>query len=116
MSEELQTSVEAGEEQQVVPLEEMKVAILAGILPDGKFLFQTHGTQQGLIEYIGVHAYIGMRIQSLADEVVFRGDRITHEVGKAVGLLNKKVDDLIASLGAAPAEAEPAPEETPTEG
>jgi len=120
MSEELETSAgapEAKEEEQLVPLDQMRVALVVGVLPDGKFIFQTHGTNQGLVEYIGIHTYAGYRIQSLADEVIFRGDRITHEVGKAVGLLNQKVDELAARLlpaetveGGAPSEEEKAPE------
>jgi hypothetical protein len=78
--------------------EDLKIGYVVGITPDGKFIFRVMGKEKGLLELLGIHEYASRNVQRLVDNKQMSGDALVHEVGKAVSLLNQKLDQLANTL------------------
>ena len=82
-------------EDQGIKLEDLRVAYVVGLTPDNNFVFELFGQDPGLVELLGIHAHAINRIQRIYDDKQIQGDRLTHEVGKAVAILNQKLDQIL---------------------
>jgi hypothetical protein len=81
-----------------VKLEDTKIAYVVGMDQEGNFIFQIFGKEAGLLQLLGIHAHADRQIQAIYDDKQMTGDRLTHEVGKAVGLINQKIDQMLAVI------------------
>jgi hypothetical protein len=104
--EEIKTMSEAEEKAVATPeqlakdvaLEDTVISYIVGMDKDGNFLFQVFGKEAGLLQLLGIHAHATRRIQAIYDDKLFAGDRITHEVGKAVATVNQKLDQVLSII------------------
>lgn len=85
-------------EGQSLSLDELRMAYVVGIKPDGDFVFQLFGQSQGLVELLGLHEYAERQVNAVVNDRQLKGDRLVHEVGKAVALLAQKVDQTLLAL------------------
>ena len=88
--------------QKEVKLEDTKIAYVVGMDQEGNFLFQIFGKEAGLLQLLGIHAHATRRIQAIYDDKQIAGDRLTHEVGKAVAAINQKIDQLLSAVAPKP--------------
>ena len=86
------------EPKKEVKLEDTKIAYVVGMDQEGNFIFQIFGKEAGLLQLLGIQAHANRQIQAIYDDKQMAGDRLTHEVGKAVGLINQKIDQLLAVI------------------
>ena len=89
------TPVEPAKE---IRLEDTKIAYVVGMDQEGNFIFQVFGKEAGLLQLLGIHAHATRRVQALYDDKQIAGDRIVHEVGKAVAQAHAKLDQLLAVI------------------
>jgi len=87
------------EEEEKKNVDDLKVAYIVGVTKDDKLVFDILGEDRGITQLLGLHAYAGTRIKLLLDESQLTGDRLTHEVGKAVALLAQKMDLVLQQMG-----------------
>jgi hypothetical protein len=95
--------VPAPVEQQPVPepdgrmldLSGVRIGYIVAVTKEGKFLFEVLGQDPGLIELLGVHAHAKAKVESMYDLAQGRGEGLLHQLGEAVFLLNKKLDNLL---------------------
>jgi len=85
----------AQEAPKEVRLEDTKIAYVVGMDAEGNFIFQVFGKEAGLLQLLGIHAHADRRIKAIYDDKQIAGDRLTHEVGKAVAAVNQKIDQLL---------------------
>ena len=90
-----QAEPQAREDTKAVKLEDTKISYVVGMDEKGDFLFQVYGKEAGLLQLLGIHAHATRRIQAIYDDKQFSGDRLTHEVGKAIAVMNQKLDQLM---------------------
>lgn len=69
-----------------------------GLTKEGELTFSLFGESMGLIHLLGLHRFASLRIDQVLGQEQKTGDFLTHEVGKAVGAVNKKVDGIISLL------------------
>lgn len=91
-------------EQQTVDVNEMQIAYLVGLQPDGNFFFQVFGQKQGLVELMGLHQHVTHRLTMLQDQKVGAGDMLTVESLKQLQVLNQKLDALLNVVAPKPPE------------
>ena len=115
------------------PLQDAKIAYIVGVDKDNQLFFDIMGTQVELLQLMGLHEFAGEKIKGIKDERFMSGDRLTHEVGKAVAFTNDKVAELLrvngegykmlakliselnAAINSTPPPSEPIPAAVPTE-
>ena len=73
----------------------IKVGYSVGITEEGKFRFNIDGTEVGLVELMGLHAYAQKQIDLLYHEKNGSGDFLVGQVGNLVMQLNRKLDSLL---------------------
>jgi len=78
-----------------VRLEDTKIAYIVGMDQEGNFLFQVFGKEPGLLQLMGIHAHATRRVEAIYQDKQITGDRLVHEVGKAVALVNVKMDQVL---------------------
>lgn len=83
-------------EPQTINVNEMEVAYLIGLQPDGNFLFQIFGQRQGLVELMGLHQEATQRIKVLQSKKSGTGDMLVVEGLKQLQVLNQKLDALLS--------------------
>lgn len=108
MSEELQTekveeveaeaATEQAAEQESMSLDDLKIGYVVGVKPDGNFVFQVFGQEQGLIELLGINAHANSQVKSMYDRNLGTGDALTLQVGQALGVLNQKLDQVLGAV------------------
>jgi len=76
-------------------LEDLKVAYVVGLTPDDNFVFELFGRAPGLVELLGIHQHACKRVDRIYDDKQVSGDRLIHEVGKAVAMLNQRLDQVL---------------------
>jgi len=91
------SAVEQPEKKAINPAD-MKVGYAVGLTKDGEFFFEVFGVEAGLVQLLGIHEYGRQRIEAITQDRMMRGDRLTHEVGKILGVLNQKLDALQATV------------------
>lgn len=98
-AQEVRTSAEepAPEKKALNPAD-VKVGYAVGLSKDGEFFFDVFGTEAGLVQLLGIHEYARQRVEAVTDDRLMRGDRLTHEVGKILGVLNQKLDGVMGAL------------------
>ena len=85
-------------EQKSLTLDDLKVGYLVGLTEDGNFVFELFGKNKGLVEILGLHGHATLRINQLHSQKQMAGDALVHEVGKAVAILNQKIDKLLGAV------------------
>lgn len=79
-------------------LDDLKVGYVVGLTEEGNFVFELFGKDPGLVELLGVHQHAVNRVQRIYDDKQISGDRLIHEVGKAVAMLNQKLDQVLQAV------------------
>lgn len=84
--------------QDGIALNDLKIGYVVGLSQEGNFVFDLFGTDKGLVELLGIHEHASFRVRRIYEDAQVSGDRLTHEVGKAVALVNQKLDALLQGL------------------
>lgn len=74
---------------------ELKIGYVVGLTPEGRFVFELLGQERGLVELLGIHQHATKRVNRIYDDNQLGGDRLVHEVGKALGVINQKIEQLL---------------------
>lgn len=82
-------------ESNAIDINNMQVAYVVGLQPDGNFFFQVFGQRQGLVELMGLHQHVTRRIQVLQDQKSGTGDMLTVEALKQLQVISQKLDALL---------------------
>lgn len=85
-------------EQKEMKATDLKVGYVVGLTPDGNFIFELLGSERGLVELLGIHQHATKKVNRIYDEHQLSGDRLTHEVGKAVAISVQKIDQLLSLI------------------
>ena len=85
---------------QQLNLEDFKVGYVVGIDSHDKVFFRPFGYSNEFHGLLGVHEIASKFMSAVVGDKLMTGDRIVHEVGKAVGGLTEKVDKLTEGLDA----------------
>lgn len=75
---------------------ELKIGYVVGLTPEGRFVFELLGQERGLVELLGIHQHATKRVNRIYDDNQLGGDRLVHEVGKALGVINQKIEQLLS--------------------
>ena len=78
-------------------LDQLSSGYIVGVTPEGQVVFDVVGSRKNLVEVLGLHEYAAKRVKALSDQALTSGDTLVHEVGKAISIVNMKVDQLKAS-------------------
>ena len=89
------TAAEAAPEQQGLSLDSLSSGYIVGVSEDGRTIFEPVGQKRSLIEVLGLHEFAGSKIAALKDQALVSGDVLTHELGKAISIVNMKIDKLV---------------------
>jgi hypothetical protein len=96
-----ETSIETAEfskeetEQTPVALEDLKCGYVVGLSQEDHFIFELFGTNKGLVELMGIHQHASHRVNSIYNDQQMAGDRLVHEVGRAITQLGEKLDTIL---------------------
>ena len=85
-------------EQQQISLNDLRMGYVVGITPGGEFVFELLGQSKGLVELLGLHRHATKKVDRIYEDNQMLGDRLVHEVGKAVALINQKVDRIVEKI------------------
>tara|TARA_B000000460_G_C21166057_1_gene243286 strand:- start:54 stop:446 length:393 start_codon:yes stop_codon:yes gene_type:complete len=94
MSEEQEQNKEETKTDSTVTLDDLKTAYIVGITEEDNFVFQLFGTEKGVVPLLGIHKHATHCVDNIYNHKQMSGDRLTHEIGKAVADIAKKLDDL----------------------
>ena len=102
MDEKEDVTSEVPEEIKTEPVEEqngdnLRMGYIVGVTNAGNFVFEVLGENKGLVELLGLHAHATAKIQGVYERAQMTGDALIHEVGKALTILNKKLDQILDS-------------------
>jgi hypothetical protein len=81
-------------EKRQLDLATMKGGYVVGLNDEGEVLFDVFGTNTNQMEVMGLHYHAGRSLGRRYEDMTLMGDRLTHEVGKAVALLTAKVNEM----------------------
>lgn len=87
-----------GQQPQQVNVDEMQIAYLVGLQPDGNFFFQVFGKSQGLVELLGLHTHATQRLQVIQQQKMGTGDALVVELAKGLQAMDQKLDALLKNL------------------
>jgi hypothetical protein len=76
-----------------ISLNDLKIGYVVGITQEGQFLFEMLGENKGLVELLGIHQHAAHQVNRIYGEQQMSGDRLIHEVGRAVASIVQKLDD-----------------------
>lgn len=82
---------------QQVQLNDLRIAYVVGLTPEGNFVFEVFGKEKGLVEVLGIHEHATRSVNKLYNEVQLSGDRLVHEIGRGISVLNQKLDQLLVA-------------------
>jgi hypothetical protein len=80
-------------------LEGCKIAYVVGVDKNNELFFEVSGENIELLQLLGLHQFAGDKISAVKNDRFMAGDRLTHEVGKAVSFLNEKMGELLKING-----------------
>jgi len=86
------------QEEKPMDLNDLKIGYVVGLTEDNNFVFQVFGQQRGLVELLGVHGHANKQIDAVYNNAQVMGDRLVHEVGRAVQVMSQKLDHLINTV------------------
>ena len=86
------------EEEKQLLLDELKIGYIVGLTMEGNFVFELFGQEKGIVELLGINAHADAKIKRIYDETQMSGDRLVHEVGKALNLVSQKLDGIMAAI------------------
>lgn len=66
-----------------------------GLQANGNFVFEILGERKGLVELLGIHAYATTQVEKVKSDATMTGDRLSHELGAVLNVLNQKLDALM---------------------
>lgn len=85
-------------EQEGLTLDKLKYGYVVGMAPDGNLVFETFGTDLGVMELLGVNYHATNTLQAIYSERQNRGDKLTLEVGKLLVQVDQKLTQLVNKL------------------
>ena len=85
--------------QTIMNLDEMKVAYVVGLDALNNPIFKIHGTDTHIMAILGLHEFANRQVNMVYNNKAMVGDRLIHEVGKAITNLHQKVDKLSMMVG-----------------
>ena len=77
-----------------VALEDLKIGYVVGLTQEDRFVFELFGQNKGLVELLGIHQHASRRVNRVYDDQQMSGDRLLHEVGRAVAAIAQRLDGL----------------------
>jgi hypothetical protein len=77
-----------------VSLEDLKIGYVVGLTQEDRFVFELFGHNKGLVELLGIHQHASRRVNRVYDDQQMSGDRLLHEVGRAVAAIAQRLDGL----------------------
>ena len=104
------TAGEEGSPPTSVALEDLKIGYVVGLTAEDRFVFELFGQNKGLVELLGIHQHASRKVERVYDDQQMSGDRLLHEVGRAVAAIAQRLDGLTGNI-----EDMVVPEETATE-
>jgi hypothetical protein len=93
-----------------VSLEDLKIGYVVGLTQEDRFVFEMFGVSKGLVELLGIHQHASRKVDQVYNDQQMSGDRLLHEVGRAVAAIAQRLDGLTGT-----AEELVAPEEAAVE-
>jgi ATP-dependent 26S proteasome regulatory subunit len=84
--------------EQQLQLADLKVGYVVGLTDDGNFVFDIFGKKKGLVEILGLHQHASLRVQVLYNQTQMSGDALVNEIGKALSVLNQKLDQIVQTV------------------
>ena len=82
------------QEASSVTLEDLKIAYIVGLTEEDQFIFELFGKEKGLVQLLGIHQHANKRVEKIYDDQQMSGDRLMHEVGRAVAEISRKLGEL----------------------
>jgi len=86
------------DEGKQLSLQDLQCGYIVGMTEDGNFVFELVGQKRELLSLLGLHQYANERVRVLHGRTQMTGEALVNEVGKAVNLLNQKVDSVASAL------------------
>ena len=77
-----------------VSLEDLKIGYVVGLTAEDRFVFELFGQNKGLVELLGIHQHASRKVNRVYDDQQMSGDRLLHEVGRAVAAIAQRLDGL----------------------
>jgi len=77
-----------------VALEDLKIGYVVGLTAEDRFVFELFGQNKGLVELLGIHQHASRKVNRVYDDQQMSGDRLLHEVGRAVAAIAQRLDGL----------------------
>jgi len=77
-----------------VSLEDLKIGYVVGLTQEDRFVFELFGVSKGLVELLGIHQHASRKVERVYDDQQMSGDRLLHEVGRAVAAIAQRLDGL----------------------
>ena len=77
-----------------VSLEDLKIGYVVGLTQEDRFVFELFGQNKGLVELLGIHQHASRKVNRVYDDQQMSGDRLLHEVGRAVAAIAQRLDGL----------------------
>lgn len=97
MSDEQNEQVKQGSESpqptKTIDLTNLVAGYVVGVNKEGDLFFESIG-KANLLNLSGLNHFATTKVNQLWGQKLMTGDRLTHEVGKAVALVNAKLDQL----------------------
>tara|TARA_Y100000310_G_C20637076_1_gene791758 strand:+ start:49 stop:510 length:462 start_codon:yes stop_codon:yes gene_type:complete len=80
-----------------VALEDLKIGYVVGLTQEDRFVFELFGVSKGLVELLGIHQHASKRVNRIYDDQQMSGDRLLHEVGRAVAAIAQRIDGFVGT-------------------
>lgn len=85
----------ANQPQDQLGLNDLDCGYVVGV-KDGNFVFELVGKdKKDLLKLLGIHKFAVLRVRQTFDQTQMTGDSLVHEVGKALQVINQKIDMLV---------------------
>ena len=91
------TSTEEGTASTPVALEDLKIGYVVGLTQEDRFVFELFGVSKGLVELLGIHQHASRKVERVYDDQQMSGDRLLHEVGRAVAAIAQRLDGALGT-------------------
>jgi len=82
------------QQQKTVSLSDLRVGYVVGLSEEGNFVFDIFGKQKGVVELLGLHQHATFKVDTLYNQTQMGGDALVHEIGRAMAMLNQKLDQI----------------------
>jgi len=91
------TAGEEGSPPTSVALEDLKIGYVVGLTQEDRFVFELFGVSKGLVELLGIHQHASRKVERVYDDQQMSGDRLLHEVGRAVAAIAQRLDGALGT-------------------